>query len=182
MNLWLRMLWLWMAGRTRPPVPVLGPCRTPFRVSLFDLDVFRHMNNGRYFTIMDLARVDMMRRSGLMPRLTAAGFFPVVTASSMFFRKSLNWRDRFEIETEVVAWDEKSLVLTQRFFAGSAEVATGLIRARFLRRTGGSVPVSEIIALTGDELPHPPTEAWLESWVSQFNAGVPGAPPQSDAA
>jgi YbgC/YbaW family acyl-CoA thioester hydrolase len=176
MNLWLRMLWLSIAGRFRPPVPVLGPCRTPFHVSLFDLDVFRHMNNGRYFTIMDLARVDMMRRSGLLPKLTHAGFFPVVTAASMFFRRSLNWGQRFEIETEVVAWDEKSLVVTQRFFVGADEVATGLVRARFLRRSGGSVPVTEIIALTGEELLHPVTEEWLDAWMMRFDAGVPVVP------
>jgi YbgC/YbaW family acyl-CoA thioester hydrolase len=182
MNLWLRMLWLWLVGGSRPPAPPLGPCRTPFRVSLFDLDVFRHMNNGRYFTIMDLARVDLMRRSGLLARLDQAGFFPVVIAESLFFRRSLNWRDRFEIETEVVSWDEKALVLTQRFFLGTEEVAGGLVRARFLKRSGGSVPVSEIIALTGEHIQHPPEPPWLAAWMRVFDAGLPGMERRSDAA
>lgn len=130
------------------------------------------MNNGRYFTIMDLARVDMMRRSGFLARLNLAGFFPVVTAETMFFRKSLNWRDRFEIETEVVAWDAKSMLLTQRFFVGSDEYATALVRARFLRRTGRSVPVAEILALSGEDLVHPPTAPWLDAWVAQLDAGI----------
>ena len=175
MNLWLRLLWLWLAGRSRPAVGVLGPCRTPFRVSLFDLDVFRHMNNGRYFTIMDLARVDMMHRSGLLPKLNAAGFFPVVTAASMFFRKSLNWRQAFEIETEVLWWDEKSLVLSQRFFVATDEVAGGLVRARFLRRSGGTVPVSEIIALSGEAVSMPAGPTWLPAWLALFDAGIPQA-------
>ena len=173
MNLWLRMLWLWLAGRSRSPVGVLGPCRTPFRVSLFDLDIFRHMNNGRYFTIMDLARVDMMSRSGLLTKLNAAGFFPVVTAETMFFRKSLNWRQSFAIETEVLWWDEKSLVLSQRFLLGTEEVATAVVRARFLRRSGGSVPVSEIIALSGEAVALPSTPVWLPGWLAQYDAGVP---------
>ncbi|MDZ7630206.1 MAG: acyl-CoA thioesterase [Gemmatimonadaceae bacterium] len=175
MNLWLRLLWLWLVGRFRAPVPALGPCRTPFRVSLFDLDVFRHMNNGRYFTIMDLARLDMMRRSGLLDKLHGAGFFPVVTAESLFFRKSLNWRQPFEIDSEVVAWDERSIVMAQRFFVGSEEVAGGLVRARFLRRSGGSVPTAEIVALAGDDILHPPRPDWLEAWLALFDAGLPGA-------
>jgi acyl-CoA thioesterase FadM len=173
MNLWLRMLWLSLVGRSRSPVTVLGPCRTPFRVSLFDLDVFRHMNNGRYFTIMDLARVDLMSRSGLLAKLNAARFFPVVTAETMFFRKSLNWRQSFDIETEVVWWDEKALVLSQRFLLGDDEVATALVRARFLRRSGGSVPVSEIITLSGEAVIRPATPVWLSAWLAQYDAGIP---------
>ena len=98
MNLWFRLTWLWIVGRWRPQVHSLGPCRTPFRVSLFDLDLFRHMNNGRYFTIMYLARVDLMHRSGTLVKLNRAGLYPVVTAESLIFRKSLNWRQRFEID------------------------------------------------------------------------------------
>jgi len=173
MNLWLRLLWITIVGRSRTRVGPLGPCRTPFRVSLFDLDLFRHMNNGRYFTIMDLARVDLMQRSGLLTKLNRAAFYPVVTAETLFFRKSLNWRDRFDIESEVVGWDEKSIVMTQRFFVGNEEVAGGLVRARFLRRSGGSVPTAEIIALAGID-PTPPTHDWLRAWTAVFNAGIPG--------
>jgi YbgC/YbaW family acyl-CoA thioester hydrolase len=176
MNLWFRLLWLWFAGRSRSTVPVLGPCRTPFRVSLFDLDVFRHMNNGRYFTIMDLARVDLMRRSGFLTRLDAQRFFPVVTAESMYFRKSLNWRQSFEIQTDVVAWDEKSMYLTQRFFLGADEVALGLVRARFLRRSGGSVPTSEILALAGEPLHAPIPDPWLTQWILTLNTSAPTSP------
>ena len=162
-NLWLRLLWLSIVGGSRTPVPLLGPCRTPFRVSLFGLDVFRHMNNGRYFTIMDLARVDLMRRSRLLAKLNAASFFPVVTAEPMFFRKSLNWRDRFDIKSEVVGWDERSIVMSQRFFVGSDEVAGGLVRARFLWRSGASVPTAEIVALAGADITQPPTPDWLDA-------------------
>ena len=178
MNLWFRMLWLWLAGGSRSAVPALGPCVTPFRVGLLDLDLFRHLNNGRYFTIMDLARVDMMRRSGLLAKLNAAGFFPVVVTEAMVFRKSHNWRQRFDIETEVVAWDEKSLTVTQRFLVGRDEYATALVRARFLRRSGGSVPTAEIIAWSGEALTHPPMDAGLTAWIAQFDAGIP-VPPRS---
>ena len=175
MNLWLRLLWLWVAGRSRPPISVLGPCCTPFRVSLFDLDLFRHMNNGRYFTIMDLARVDLMRRSGFLATLNRAGFYPVVTVASMFFRRSLNWRERFEIVTEVVAWDENSLLLSQRFMRADEEVATAVVRARFRRRSGGSVPTAELLLLVNEEVAYPSSPEWVAAWVDVFDAGIPGA-------
>ncbi len=175
MNLWFRLTWLWIVGRWRPQVHSLGPCRTPFRVSLFDLDLFRHMNNGRYFTIMDLARVDLMHRSGTLVKLNRAGLYPVVTAESLIFRKSLNWRQRFEIESEVVAWDEKSIVMSQRFLVGSDEVAGALVQARFLRRSGGSVPTADILALLGEDIPHPSRPPWLDDWMTLFGSGIPRA-------
>lgn len=172
MNLYLRLLWLWIAGRRRSHVPLLGPCRTPFRVRLPDLDLFRHMNNAKYFALMDLARVDLLQRAGFLPKLFENGIYPVVTAESMIFRKSLNWRQRFDIETTVVSWDDTSMLLAQRFLLGETEVASGLVRARFLRRQGGTVPTSELIALSGEAVERPIPPAWLPAWEAAFTAGM----------
>src|SRR6266567_8900242 len=101
MNRWLRLLWLMVSIRWRPVAPPLGPVRTPFRVWPTDLDVFRHMNNGIYLTIMDLARLDLMLRSGFWRRIKAQGWYPVVVAETIQFRRSLNLFQRFEIETRV---------------------------------------------------------------------------------
>ena len=42
---------------------------SPFRVWPHDLDTSLHMNNGRYWTLMDLGRADLMIRSGLWPSI-----------------------------------------------------------------------------------------------------------------
>ncbi|MFM0739211.1 thioesterase family protein [Paraburkholderia xenovorans] len=65
MSLIIRLLFLLFTSRRRTRLQVLDTCVTPFRVWFNDLDVLFHMNNGRYFTILDLARVDLMMRSGL---------------------------------------------------------------------------------------------------------------------
>lgn len=172
MNLWLRLLWLWLAGRWRTPVHPLGPCRTPFRVSLGDLDVFRHMNNGRYLTIMDIGRVDLMRRSGVLARINRAGFYPVVTAESITFRKSLNWPQPFDVETAVLQWDEKSVIMSQRFLVGNVEYASALLQARFLRRSGGSVPTAELFALVDEPLTPPVLDAVTTERIAGFLVSV----------
>ena len=66
MNLWLRLIWLFLTTPFRPrlaiptDVSVLG-----LRVLPNDLDLSLHMNNGRYLTVMDLGRLDLILRSGL---------------------------------------------------------------------------------------------------------------------
>ncbi len=131
MNRWLRLLWLMLTIRSRPRVPPLGPCRTPFRTWFTDLDVFRHMNNGIYLTIMDLARLDLMLRSGFWRKLKEQGWYPVVVAETIQFRRSLNLFKRFEIETRVLGWDEKAVLLEQQFWSDGDVVAHALVRARF---------------------------------------------------
>ena len=66
MNLWLRVLHLIITSFFRPRLdPVRDVSRLTFRVWPHDLDTSLHMNNGRYWTLMDLGRTDIMIRSGL---------------------------------------------------------------------------------------------------------------------
>jgi hypothetical protein len=70
-NLLLRTVWLVLTARFRSRCHVLGPVRTPFRVLPTDLDVLRHMNNGVYKSLLDLARTDLMGHAGLSRRTMA---------------------------------------------------------------------------------------------------------------
>ena len=119
MNCWFRLLWLFLlGGRLRSKIDVLSVCVTPFRVWPSDLDLLRHMNNGKYFSIMDLARLDLLKRSGVAARFSRAGLFPVVTKSCMRYRRSLLLWQRFEIETQMVATNATDFFIVQRFTRG----------------------------------------------------------------
>ena len=164
MNHFFRLLWLALVGRRRAPVPVLGPCRTPFRVLPTDLDVLRHVNNGVYLSLMDVARVDLMNRAGLAGVLRERGWYPVVVAEAIQFRRSLTLFQRFEIVTRVLGWDDKAFVLEQRFFRGEEPIATALVRARFLARGGGTVTPDEIVAASGEPVERPEMSTDVARW------------------
>ena len=164
MNLLLRLLWLLLRARRRPPASVLGPCDSEFRVLPNDLDVLLHMNNGRYFSIMDLARVDLMVRSGLWPQLRARGWYPVVVRETMDFRRSLQLFDSYTVRTSVVASDEKHILLSQVFVRGEVEMASALVKARFLKKSGGSVATAELLALAGVTEPSPVLTDSVKGW------------------
>ncbi len=165
MNLFLRFLWLSLTVKFRPPCSVFGPCRTQFRCSIFDLDVLRHMNNGKYLSLLDLGRIDLMNRAGLSSKLQKAGYYPVVAAETIRFRRPLKWFVVFEIETQVIGWDEKAFVLSQKFYSHGQLMADAVVRARFLKISGGSVRPTEILSLAGlDEIQLDPIEDWIKSW------------------
>ncbi|MDX1674503.1 MAG: acyl-CoA thioesterase [Longimicrobiales bacterium] len=149
MNLFARLLWLRMVGRLRPRSGLLGPVRTPFRVWPTDLDVLRHVNNGVYLSLLDIARTDLLIRARLAGALKERGWFPVVTAESIGFRRSLTLFQRFDVETRVLGWDDVSFYIHQGFIRDGDVIASALVAGRFLSRDGGSVPTADVAALGG---------------------------------
>jgi acyl-CoA thioesterase FadM len=163
-NLFFRLFWLSLVSRFRKPCSVLGPCETPFRCSLFDLDILRHMNNGKYLSILDLARVDLMNRAGLSQELRARGFYPVVVAETIRFRKSIRAFESFTVVTKVIGWDEKAFIVEQSFMKKGVLIADAVIRARFLKVSGGAVLPKDILAMSGVHETSPALPDWVQRW------------------
>ena len=162
------LLHLLFLSRRKPDLGHYDVARTNFITLPTDLDIIWHMNNGVYFSIMDVARFDMLVRNGVWKIMRERGWYPVVASETMTFRKSLSLWQRFTIESKLVGYDDKAVYVEQRFVrpgpGGAPEVfAQGFIRARFLRRAGGTVPVTDLIeafgATRGDDLPE-----WIERW------------------
>lgn len=167
MNLFLRLLLLLLTFRFRPRCDIMGPARKRFIVWPPDLDVLWHVNNGVYLSMLDVARVDMILRSGMAPRLRRAGVYPVVAAETIRFRRSLQLFQGFEIETRVIGWDEKAFLLEHRFLRGEELVAEAVVRSRFLKRKGGTMTSHALLELLGKTGPSPELPAWVAAWNSE---------------
>ncbi|WP_380164718.1 acyl-CoA thioesterase [Jannaschia sp. R86511] len=169
MNLYLRLLHLLFVGGRRTRVTALGPVRTPFRVWPSDLDLLRHVNNGVYLTIMDVARLDLLARAGVAPLLKAEGWYPVVVAETITFKRSLKLFERFDVRTQVIGWDERALFLQQDFLRGDGLVASAVVRARFLGRDGSKVTSRQVLDLAGhDPAGHDPAPLTMPRWVTEW--------------
>lgn len=129
-------------------------CVSKFRVSFLDLDLNFHMNNGRYFSVMDLGRFDMMIRTGHFFRLFKSGYFPVVLSESMIFKKSLGLWKAYEVHTKVDGWDKDFFYMTQQFVVAGKVVSSGHVRACFIKRgRKGIVGTSEMFEFIGETHP-----------------------------
>ena len=97
------------------------------KVSLFDLDHFGHMNNGKYFGYCDFARIHLYMECGLFPSGWKLGTPLVGAGMSIRYRKELKWGQRFTVEGRVVGWDEVSMFNEMRFvtFRRKKDPATG---------------------------------------------------------
>ena len=161
MNLWLRLLHTILtafAGAKRGP---LDPSILRFRVWPHDLDTSLHMNNGRYWTLMDLGRADLMIRSGLWRAILKKGWVPVVSAAKIRFRRELRLFQPFTLETRVVTWAESYVVMEHRMLTrkrNGEEIvnAVALVRAGlYSRKARAFVTVEQMFAEIGEMLPEP---------------------------
>lgn len=169
MNLYFRLFLLRLRVRLRPSIGGRRPSlwdevRTPFRVTLTDLDPLRHVNNGKYLSMLDLGRLDLMLRSGFWGEIAERGWYPVVSAQTITYKRSLTLGQRFELVTRVIGLDDRAAYLEQTFVRRGMVVARAVVQARFLRRAGGTVPPSELLAAAGE----PGHDLTLPDWVHEW--------------
>jgi YbgC/YbaW family acyl-CoA thioester hydrolase len=174
MNLYLRLFLLNLLVRFRPKVDLWEGSRTPFRVLPNDLDVFRHLTNSRYLAFCDLGRLDLLVRARYWHEVKRRGWFPVVTAQTITYRRSLTLWQRFEVRTKLVGFDDKHSYIEQTFLSRSGEtMARAVVQVRFLKRSGGSVLAEELMDAAGGS----PAELELPLWVKEWAESVRIAKP-----
>lgn len=167
MNLWLRLLWAFLSYRSRGPVRIEDMSSRNFRVWPTDLDIFNHMNNGRFLGLCDLGRFDWLLRSGIWPQLKKRHWYPVVVAETITFRKSLEPYMRFAIENKIIGWDEEAFFVEQRFVANEQIYTKAIVKIRYLVNPRGIVSPAEVIEGLGG---WHGAEPKLPDWVNRWNA------------
>ena len=159
-----RTIFYFLRSRRRPSLHPHDVGRLPLRVLPTDLDTLRHVNNGIYLSLMDLGRVDLLVRAGISQTFNKLGYYPVVSNETISFRRSLQPWQRFTLETRLVGYDTKAVFVEQRFVVDGEVFATGFVRARFLKKSGGTVTIAELADAIGIDPSTLPVPEWLVRW------------------
>ena len=165
--IWRTLLVIWRARRALRrdgAVPTGAIGRIRLRTLPTDVDVLRHMNNGRYLSLFDLGRWDLLTRTGLLETMRRNGWYAVVSSETITFRKSLDLGQRFDVETRLVGHDDRALYVEHRAVVEGEVYARAVVRARMLKRSGGTLSHDELFAATGrpDDLGE--VEPWVHVW------------------
>lgn len=108
-----------------------------------DVDLNVHLTNSRYPVMMDLGRLDLLLRSGVLWSLREARVAPLVAEIHTRFLKDLPLGTRFTLETRAVGRDRKAIVMRQRFLVGQAEHAVADVNVLTVR--SGRVVEPEVL-------------------------------------
>ena len=152
MNLWIRLIWLLATARWRGRLSLPHDASDIlFRVWPHDLDLSVHMNNGRYLTLMDLGRLDVMVRSGLWRQVMRHRWTPIASAVTITFQRELRPLQHFRLQTRLACWASTQVVMEQIFTVVGGP-RDGQIAARALfkgglydRATKTFVPIAELM-------------------------------------
>lgn len=164
MNLLFRLFIVLISSRRFKPIGPFDESSMNFFVMPTDLDVLGHMNNGKYFSLMDLGRVDFLIKTGYWAKLSERNWYPVVISETMRFKKSLQLFNRFQIKTKAIGWDEQYFYIEQKFVQRDIPYALGIIKARFLNKSGGSVTPMELMATIGYDEKSPVIPEYVKQW------------------
>lgn len=136
MNLWMRLLRYLILARWRPALVLpAGVSVTRFRAWPSDLDPSMHVNNGKYLSLMDLGRLDLVVGGGLWRPVLRNGWTPVALNILIRYRREIKLFQRFRIETRLLTWNETHVVMEQVFvLEGGAR--DGQVAARALFKGG----------------------------------------------
>ncbi len=154
MNLYLRLLWLllklpWIKKQADPLSPVI----LNMHVMPNDLDIYGHVNNGRYLSIMDLGRLQLMAATGLLKLIQQNKWAPLLGSVKIHFLKPLKVFQSFTLTTQTVYWDEKWIYLEQKIQRQDKLCAVALLKILFIDKQGKIEP-EKILNL----LPNPPAK------------------------
>ena len=128
MNLYIRLISMWISTLFKSRVSLLDEFRSRHRVLPGDLDPLGHMNNSRYFAFGDLARIEMLTRAGGWRVFRRRKLHPVLAGETIQFRKALMPFERFEMRTRLAAWDHRFFYVEHRFMRGEEICALALIK------------------------------------------------------
>ena len=146
-----------------PRINVLEEFRIPMRVWPTDLDVYGHVNNGVYLTLMDHGRLAHWIRTGLFSQSIPRRWIPVLGASTVRYQRELKLFQRFELVTALRHWDDKWFFFEQRFERGGHVHAVGHVMG-VVKHGRTTVPPAEMLATVGHDAPPPPPPAGLKAW------------------
>lgn len=172
MSFLLRLIKIALAALFTPRRRLQDESVIRLRVWPNDLDLNVHMNNGRYLSLMDLGRVDVMFHSGAFALWLGRGWRPLVAWSCCRHFKPLSLFQRFEIRTRVVGWDAKWVYFEQRFTRGGDLHALAAVKA-LMADKDRLVPTVELFDATGREArPSPPLPDWMRQWLEAERSAV----------
>ncbi|SDS93800.1 Thioesterase-like superfamily protein [Brevibacterium siliguriense] len=113
-----------------------------------EIDIYTHVINGMYFTMMDLSRLDMMVRSGVWDALRARRRSGVVSEESIRFRKSLKLGQRYCIGAKISGVDERAVCFERRIVVDGEIYARASVATKIISEAG-TIAKDEMIKVFG---------------------------------
>jgi acyl-CoA thioesterase FadM len=134
------------------------------RVMPGDIDLYPELNNGRHLTMMDLGRIDLAIRTGLMKVILKKGWGLMVGGASVRYRHRLHIFGAYSLSTQLVGHDPLWFYFHQETKQHGHICSAALIRGAVTSREG-IVPIREVFEAIGAPKGEPELPDWVSAWI-----------------
>lgn len=171
MNLYLRLIWVYLRALMQPVSSMHDETTLELRVLPNDLDLNRHMNNGRFMTILDLAIVNILVRTRFMRVVRSMGGYIIEGGALITFRQQLTPFSKYRLKLRYLGCNAHWHVFAFVFLNSRGGVAAkGLVKGGAVRKRAGLVSAQRIWqqfkTLYGQEVQPPVLPAYAEEWLN----------------
>lgn len=174
------LLTLFFGWDRYPTKNLLDRVTTRHRVRFGDLDLNWHVNNARYLSYLDSARLEHSIRTGVFGVFRRKQNFLVANIAISYYR-SLLPRQHFEIDTRIVGWDDRYYYIEHAFRVGDTIYSHAWARLVFTEKGKRVAPGLVLSPLNHDE-PSPPLPEGVLHWQAMFAANRAGSAPDNKKA
>ena len=146
MNLFFRRIWvLLVASLSSKRGELNRPYILKYRVWLTDQDMFMHMTNSRYLSFSDLARLNLLIRTGLNMALRKNGWRLEICGQTRTLTRMLKAPQAFDMTCEIEGWTKSHIAFNHKFQRrGSTHAAVNTLM-RVTNSAGETIPPQQLI-------------------------------------
>lgn len=144
MSMMWRFILVFLTTKYNPSASLFKMARQSFIALPTDIDFYMHINNGRYLSFLDIARIKIMVETKIMAILKKNKIYGVVACEMIRFKKSISLFQRFEITTQLIYWDDKYFYIKQSFYIKNELSAFAIVKIRFIHKERGVISPEEV--------------------------------------
>ncbi|HUN55638.1 MAG TPA: thioesterase family protein [Smithella sp.] len=154
MNLYIRLILTVIRALLSKPVRCDEKTVWKGRVLPNDIDAYGHMNNGRYVTLLGLAAISAVIRTGLAKSSLKRGYLFIWDQTQAIWHRPLKLFEKFTIEVQMLHCEGRYIYATGAFIKANGKVAAQInYRTCIKSRTGENMDVLDVLRLDGLPLP-----------------------------
>lgn len=167
MNLLIRFFWNILHNLVfHRPLDLRDTSVLKYRVLPNDIDLNFHMNNGRYLTIMDIARTEFLIRTNLHKLMLKEKYAGVTAGVNIAFLKELKPLSKYELQTKVIAWDDLWFYIQHQFIQDGIIKANAIAKVCFTNK-GKRVPPDIVVSkVPHKDIPKPQMPEFLKEFIA----------------
>lgn len=161
----IRMTKELLASRRQPPLPHDGTHVSYHRCWPWDIDMWLELNNGRTLTMLDLGRIPLAMRTGLIGVLRKKRWGLTMAGVTVRYRRRIRPFERVEMRSRFIGADDKFLYVEQSLWKRDGDCATHAVYRAAVTDKAGIVSPHVLAEEMAPGAPPRVLPDWVQAWI-----------------